>query len=187
MTNFTILDIVIAVIIICTCASGLRRGTFIEIFKIAALVMSIFIGLHFYLPLSFFFDGLLNILHPVSKALAYGLLIGVGIGLFRILRDGVMVFLQQEDLKRLSKYLGAVLGTVRALLLGSMVLVGCLLIDGTVMKRMVRHSFSSQFLLIVAPAVYSGIFHGVVRPIFSKENENSEIMSLARQHRVRPD
>lgn len=187
LANFTFLDAIIAVIIVWTCCSGFRNGTFIEIFKIAALICAVFIGLHFYLRLSEFFNGLLRILHPVSQVLSYVLLIGICVGIFRIFRDGLVIFLKQEDLKIISKCVGAVFGILRAFLLGSILLVGCLLIDHMQVTRVVRNSFTSQFLLTVSTSIYSGIFHTVVKPVFSGEEENTQIINAAQQNHLRPD
>lgn len=185
--NFTVLDAVIAVMIGWTCCSGFRKGIFVEIFKIAALGCAVFIGLHFYLRFSAFLDGLLGVLRPVSRVLSYVLLTGACIGIFRIFRDGVMVLLKQDDLKTSSRWIGAVLGCARGILLASLLLVGSLIVDHIKVTHVVRQSFSSRFLLRPGPEIYSAVFRFVVDPVFPGETQNTSIVTLARQNSIRPD
>ncbi len=185
--NFTVMDVFVGMVIVWCCWAGFRSGILIEIFKIAALFSAIFIGLHFYLRLSNFLNTRLPFLTPVSQILAYSLLIGMCIGVFRIFRDGVVVFFRQDGMKAVSRGIGLMLGFGRGLLLSSMMLLGCLLIDQAMVTRMVRDALASQLLLTWSPSIYSGIFQSVVKPVFSSEPENIQVLSLVRHKSVQPD
>jgi|GEM_PF-5645342 len=178
--NFTWLDLCSAVIVVRGCWIGFQKGFLIEVFKLIGLIAAVFVGFHFYIPFGDFLNDVLRVPKPVAHIFSYGLLIGVTVGLFQIMRGGLIVLLRDQDQEEAAwqRLVGLIFGLCRGVIFSSLVIVGCLVSGQSVLTRTVRHSFSAPALAPVSPAIYSGIFRAAVRPIFSNETENTRISTL---------
>ncbi len=181
LANFTWIDICIFVIISHACWIGFRKGTLTEVFKIAALFFAVFIGLHFYLRGGNFLSVLMRVPKPVGHAMAYTIFIGMTIGVFRIIRDGMTILLTEKDdgVSVQSRIAGLMLGALRAVLLSSVIVCGCVITGNGWIERSVRYSYSGRMFLPIAPKIYSEIYRVVVSPVFPKEEKNIAAMALA--------
>ena len=185
LSNFTWLDICVVGVIARGCWIVLRKGVLVELFKIAALIFAIFIGLHFYSRCGDFFINMLHGMKPAAYIFSYVLLIGVTVGIFRIARDGALVLFRDKDdaSSGKGKIIGLIMGFGRALLLSSLIFLGCLIVDNVHLTRTVRHSFTGQFILPLSPAVYSGVHHFLIRPVFPGEKKNTRAISLVETYK----
>jgi len=181
LANFTWLDICSVAIVTRGCWVGFREGALVEVFKFIGLVVAVFIGLHFYVPCGQFLSDVLRVPEPAAHIFSYGLLVGLTTGIFRIIRDGMIIVLRDQDqeVSRLQRAVGLILGLCRGLILSSLVIAGCLIAGQFTLTRIVRRSLSAPALFPVASKIYSGLFHFVVKPIFPGEQENTRISTLA--------
>lgn len=187
LTNFVWLDICVIIIIVRGCWIGLRKGSLVEVFKIIALFLAIFIGLHFYLDVAHVITGFVRIVAPIAPIFSYSVLVGLVIFTVRIVRDGIMVLLKSDDVSRWSKVGGLVLGFFRGILLGGLVFLGCLIADNITLTRSVRSSYLGETLLLINSNIYSGMHRFIVHPIFPKEEKNVNIAILVENNKRKRD
>ena len=183
--NFTWLDICVALIIVRGCWIGFQKGFLVEVFKMFALIVATFIALHFYSQSGDVFIHVLRRLDPVAHVFSYVVLIGITVGIFRIVRDGIVVLLKDKESEEIFAFriTGLVLGFVRSLVLSSLLVVGCLIADVGSLKRIVRHSFTAPSILAIGPQIYVEGFRRLVRPVFPNEEENEKVSAFARSNK----
>ena len=113
---------------------------------------------------------------------SYVILIALTIFIFYLIRSGIMVLVQEGEKLFLSRLFGLVLGLIRAVLLSSLLLVGCLTVDHHQMTRLVRRTFASRFLLKLTPKMYSKMYYLMIKPAFPDEPKNARVLILAEKN-----
>jgi len=65
------------------------------------------------------------------------------------------------------------------LLLGSFLLMGCLIFENPRLDQTVRKTFANQWIGLTAPVIYSTVYDAAIHPVFPQEEKNTAVMALA--------
>ncbi len=161
------------------CYIGLKKGPWIELFKIASLLICCFVIFHFYFALAEFIHGKITAL-PLESAVifSYLVLIFVITMIFRILREGVFVFVKVENFNTFSKYLGLFLGLFRSIIISAFIIFGLLISTLQYLELSARTSYFGSKAVKLPVKIYEGIFYGVVSGMFSDQTFNQEVIKV---------
>lgn len=185
--NFGWLDICMMIVFVRACWIGFHRGVLAEAFKIAGLFFAIVIGVHFYLDLAFAITKSVSIMSPVASIFSYVILISLVIVLFRFFREGVVIFFKEDDMSGAHRFIGMVVGCCRAVLLGGLIVLGCLIGNHRFLTDSVRDAFLSKKLLVVGGRIYSGAYRYIIHPVFPDEEKNFAVEKMIAQIKHRPE
>jgi len=74
-----------------------------------------------------------------------------------------------------SRMWGAMLGSVRAVLVSGLIFTAVVILDHTPTLRASQASFSGKILFHVSPTIYKGIHNNVIEKLFPNEQINSKL------------
>ena len=179
VSQFNWIDILIIVCALRMCYIGLKRGFGIELFKFLNLIFCSFISLHFYFTLGEFINSKIPTL-PLEPAtiFSYIVLIFIITILFRILREGVFVFVKQEAIRNASKYAGILLGFLRGILISALIIYGLMISSIHYFDLSARTSFFGSKIVKLPVKIYEGTFLGFTSKIFTDQSFNQEVIKV---------
>ena len=186
LANFSWLDVVVFLIIVHACWIGFKKGILTELFKMTGLVVAGVTAIHFFPRLSQEIIRFISLLEPVSAISSYIIIIVIGVVVFHLFREGIMVMFKEDEVKRVSRVAGAVGGFFRGLLLSGLILLGCLISDTVMLTQAVRHSFFSQHLVTINTVIYNQIYHFLIKSFFPDEPKNGALIKQAREYSRKP-
>ena len=154
---------------------GIKKGFIVEFFKFSGILFSVFIAAHYYSGLAEFFqNSLLNLNVTVYQAIAFVLLWSAGVGLFKLMRDGLLVLFVIEAKPVIDRWGGGIIAVARGILTASLFTFVLVLSNLTVVSNVPSSTLSRKFLAHVVPNTYQFIFDGFIVKFFSDEKLNQE-------------
>lgn len=176
--QFNWLDIVVIIIFVRTVYIAVKNGFPVEIFKLAGTVFSIYVSLHYYTGLSdAFTNKLISNIFPVEfiDFISFLILTILGYFVFFVLRWIFFRFVKIETISMLNRWGGAFTGSIRALLLISLVMYGLMISSVSYLHDSVKRSYFGKPAFKFAPAVYSGMWNGILSKFITQEKLNPAI------------
>lgn len=173
------LDIFALILIFRICYIAIERGLVIELFKLLGTVTSLFLSLHYYSRLSAFpAVKFINIPSRFFEFLSFVFLFCLGWFLFALLRAIFSRFIKLEALPVFNKWGGFALGSIRSLVLTSLIIYMLFLSSIGYFKRSVSDSLSGKYIFKIAPKIYTLIWEGVISKFDPADTYNAAVKGL---------
>ncbi|HOW35867.1 MAG TPA: CvpA family protein [Candidatus Omnitrophota bacterium] len=173
------IDILVAAIIIRIIYVGFKRGFVVELFKLIGVVLAVFVTLHYFSTFSQSLQDSAHFPAGIANIVAYGMLWGAVILVFKLVRDGLLVLLKIEAHSALDKWGGVILAAGRSVLLASLTLLFLSAATIGYFTKNLEKSLVSSRVVRVAPGLYEGIYDGIVVKFFPEEKLNTAAFTLS--------
>lgn len=171
-------DILAAGIFVRCIYVGAKKGLVVEIFKFFGMIFAIFVTLHYYLRFSLFLKKHIISTQTINEFLAFVLLWGVSIVIFKIVREGYMLVTRAGQATAVTKFGGILLGVVRgALICGLLFLLLCVPGNPYLIKK-IKTSWTGTGFVQLSPRIYRVSYNGFVSKFFPGEVENVKVYTL---------
>ncbi len=179
MLKFNWVDLLLAVLTVRTGFSGFEKGFLTELFKFTATVAATLLGLHFFPSISGFLEA--RLFFPQRSAEVASIILvlifcALLLFLLRIFLDRIFpgVFKAEKF-----KAAAMLLGGMRGLIIGSLLLIILSLIPGEYIRKSIEEkSLATPVVVQMAPAAYR-FLAGIVPGVRSKELK----IDILRRHR----
>ena len=177
ISQFNWIDILLIICILRMCYIGSRRGIGIELFKAANLCFCAFVALHFYFSLGEFMHIKIPALPLEAAAIFnYVILLVIITIIFKILRDGILIFFKGETVSSISKYLGLIFGFIRGVFISGLIIFGLLISTIHYFELSARTSFFGSKIVKFPMKTYEIVFYGIVAKVFPDQSINQEAL-----------
>ncbi|MFH1622137.1 MAG: CvpA family protein [Candidatus Omnitrophota bacterium] len=179
ISQFNWLDVLIIVCSLRMCYIGLKKGLGIELFKLINLFFCSLVVLHSYYPLGQFINNKIPAL-PLEPAavFCYAVLLFIITILFRILREGVFVFIKIESIGNLNKYAGLFIGFLRGIIISAFIIFGFLISTIHYLELSSRTSYFGMQVVKFPIRIYEVTFNGVTSKLFPHQIFNQEVIKI---------
>ena len=174
---FNWIDLLIVCLIIRVVYAGFIGGIFVELFKTLALAVAIFVGLHYYSGISNAFFSKFGVGRGLIDFFILGFLVILVFVAFRFIREGLLVFVKAKIPSEVDRWGGMIIAVARGVLASSLVFLMLNACDVPHIEKQLRRSFIRPSVKSFAPAVYRGIFDGIVS-LIPTEQLNKAAMKL---------
>ncbi len=172
-------DVLVALIFMRTLWMGVVKGLNSEFFKALGVLLTCFIGLHYFSGLAAFFGKHLPLSSIQTEILAVAVIWGIIGFLLRIVREAWIVSINPEGKVILSQRLGgAVLAFIRACLICGLIFFLIFTSGIPFLNRQVRTSWLGFHFQDTSFRVYDLIYDGAIHRIFPNENKNPALKKL---------
>ncbi len=165
---------------------ALKRGPLVEFFKLLAVIAATFVALHYYPKLAAIFYKTVAVSRATNDALAFFILWAAVAIVFKLLREGVLLFQgKKEDKAPTQQWLSFILGLIRSGLVCSLLSVAILLSGNKALAKSTSQSRSVPALAKVAVQIYQGLYDSLVKRFFSSEEFNEKVLLLLEQDKIK--
>ena len=169
------IDILMGCIVLRCFYIGFTKGFVVEFFKFLGMVFASFITLHYYFKIAQLLQPLISIPFVYCELVAFILIWLVCVFVFKIIRDGLMVFIKMEAHPIVHKAGGGVISLARASLICSLTFSLLFVSGNRFLIRSSRSSFSGFYLIELCPKIYWSGYDNFVGKIFPKDKKNKEV------------
>ncbi len=182
MNNFfaqsNFVDIIIIILALRICYIAAQMGLVIELFKLAGVLFSTYIALHYYTGLSdaiqrFFFSKELP-LEFIDFLVFLVLVTAAYLGSI-VLRSIFYRFMKLEAVPTINRIGGIALGIVRAYFLIGLFVFILSISSVNYLSSSVKHSYLGSRAFSISPRAYNWIFNSIVSKFSTKEKINLTI------------
>ena len=164
---------------------GIKTGFIIEFFKLAGILLAVFLLLHYYSSLAVIVPDRV----PISKAGAqiffFVLLWSAITFVFRLIREGVLLLFSVEANKKIDQWGGGILAVVRGLVICSLTLFLLLLAKSHYIEKLVKTSIAQRCVLNISVGIYTAVHNGFVSKFFPDEKINEEALAVVKTIKVK--
>lgn len=174
-------DILILVLALRVCYTAVTRGLRIEVFKVLGAICAAYFSLHYYLALSAFIQGsaaLQNIERDFLEFVCFIFLAGAGYAALVIPRKVFVRAPKEVEASGIDMLGGIILGSVRAILLASIILYALAISGVDYFKKSVVESYSGTHIIKAAPAAYDYIWNNFVSKAAPKQSYNQSVSDV---------
>lgn len=179
VTKFNWIDIATICLILITSYKGSQKGFLTEMFKLLAVVLSIYVSLHYFSKVS---DSLLghfkNLDVIFSDFVCFVVLAILSYLAIALLREVFSHFVKVEAVSLLERWGGLALGFIRGLFLASMLFIIFYLSTAAYLKGSVKKSYLGSQLVLTDVKVYEFLFQGIVSKFAQSEKLNKDIYEI---------
>lgn len=179
ISEFNWFDIVIIIVILRMCYIGIKKGVITELFKLTNVVLCSFVALHFYFLLGEFLHAKIPAF-PTEAAATFSFVVLVFLitVIFRVLREATSIFFKSDSLSAASKWIGAMLGFCRSLIICGLIAYWMLIAHNHYLEMSARSSITGSKLVKIPVRIYEVAFHGIVAKLLPQENLNQEVVKV---------
>jgi len=181
LTRLNWIDFIGISILIRVLYVGGKNGFIVELFKLAGIIFTTYVSLHYYVKLSdFIVQRLPRMQIPAGflHFLVFILLVAVSYTIFVLVRRAFCNLVKMEAAPMLSKWGGVFLGVGRGILTSSLVMIVLLMSIFPYLNTSVRKSYSGRPLFGVAVSTYSVIWNGLMSKFMAGEKFNESISEI---------
>lgn len=179
--NINWVDIALLILLLRICYIAVKNGFPREVFKLFGTIAAVFFSLHYYVSLSGFIRSRLGLEDKALQSLDFFVFIILVVFcqlFFVILGKIFSKALKVEALPTLNKWGGFILGLARGLLVGSLLMFILLLSGAGFLNKGVKESYSGKYIVGIAPAVYSSLWHGLLSKFFTGDKFNDTVLQV---------
>lgn len=176
--QFNWIDIFVVILLFRIGYVSLKKGLPVEIFKLLGTLTATFLSLHYYFSISLFLQQrFFNKKEPllILEFFVFLVLVISGYLIFVLLRNIFYRFIKMQAVSYLDKWGGLVLGTIRGVLLVSLIIFMLVFSGVNYFETRVKHSFLGRRLFNIAPATYSWLWNALVSKFMIGEEFNHKI------------
>lgn len=179
--QFNWVDIFVVIILFRIGYIAIKNGLPVELFKLLGTLFATFLALHYYTGLADLMSvhlGLRKI--PVAFfAFFYFLVLTIlGYLIFVFFSNVFCRFIKMEATPKLNKGGGFILGIARGILVVSLVMFILVISSLDYFKNSVKDAYSGKLLFKVAPAIYSGLYNGIVSKFIPATKFNTAVWEV---------
>lgn len=147
-------DLLVGGIAIFCVYNGIIKGGVVEFFKVLGMLFSTFLALHYYGQLAEILHHLIVLPMRISEPVAFVLIWGLVVLAFKFIRDGLTVMIKSEGSGWIHKTGGALLGLVRAVLIGGLTMALFFVTNDDILIKFAQKSYSGLRLAHLSLNVY---------------------------------
>lgn len=179
MARLNWVDIIVLILIFRILYVSAKNGFVVEFFKLAGIIFTIYISLHYY---SFLSNSISSSAFgkkvPLDflDMLVFCLLAAFSYSLFVLLRKCICHFIKMEAVPVLSKWGGFILGFGRGVLTASFLIVALFISTNVYFESSVKRSYSGKSLFEAAVNTYSGLWNGLASKFSAGEEFNKALI-----------
>lgn len=173
-------DVLILVLALRVCYIAVTRGLRIEVFKVLGAIAAAYLSLHYYLALSAFIQG--NAAQAIERdffeLVCFIFLAGAGYAALVIPRKVFVRPAKEGESSGIDMLGGIILGSVRAILLASIVLYALAISGVDYFKKSLIDSYSGTHIIRAAPAAYDHIWNNFISKVAPKQRYNQSVSDV---------
>lgn len=168
-------DVLVIIVFLRSIYIGLKRGLIVEFFKLLGVIVAIVVSFHYYSHIADFLNAKSPLPLDLADFVSLLFLSALIIVLFKFIRDGFNVLVKAEVKSFFDKFAGFILSLLRAFSLSSLTLIILFSTNLDYLKSSVNDSSSKNYLMNIAPRIYSSCFESFLVKFFPKEELNTTI------------
>ncbi len=178
-------DIVIVLILVRSATIAISQGFITELFKLLGLIVSVYIGMHYFTHISDVFKSAFKVHTGVVPLefldfLSFLVLVAVVYALFMALRSLVSSMFKAETVPAISRWGGLAVGIFRGTLLAALVTFMLAISSVPYLKECVVESYSGKRIERIAPATYFFLWDNFFSKFMTQERSNNTILEIQR-------
>ena len=178
ITNLNWVDILLIIAIIRIVYIGVKQGLLVELAKILGVILGVVIAFHYYVGLSEVVVASSPLPTGFSDLLCFVILFIIPVLLFKFFREGLTLVVKAEPIPFVNWWGGLLLGALRAGIFCS-VFIYILLISGFgYIEKSTWQSYCTNYLVNVAPTIYSFSFEKIISKFFPGEHVNNTVLDV---------
>ena len=163
LTKFNWIDLLALLLFLRTCATGSKSGLIAGLFKIAGLVASLYVSLHYFSQVGNYLAGLIPPLGvPFSNFICFIILAILPYLSVAIVRQTVMRLVKVEATSAIDRWGGLLFGFFIGVMMLSTLFIGFYASNIIYLKESVRKSYMGNRIAYANVKVYEFIFNGIV-------------------------
>lgn len=178
LKQFNWLDFFVLILLFRIGYVSVKNGLPLELFKLTGVTLSAYFSLHYYIVLSEW-AGSFGILGKMpGDILSFILFVILAIApylAFVFLRRLFLRLINIEAETRLDRWGGLILGLIRGILVASLVIYICAISPLIYFYNSAKSSFTSRYLVRIAPVTYTLLWEGIVSKFRPDENFNKRV------------
>lgn len=181
VTHLNWLDFLTAILLSRIIYIAIEKGVLNELFKFLSTLFATYLSLHYYIVLSDFLRerlGLKSIPVEFLDFLCFIVLALIGYLVFVFIRNAVNRLTKTEVTPYVARWGAFALGVARGILFTSLILFTLAVSGISYFRNSVFNSYSGRRLIYVAPAVYRGIWVGVMSKFMIAEKINQNAVEI---------
>lgn len=179
--QFNWIDILVVIILFRIIYIAIKGGLAVELFKLLATLLAVYLSLHYYTLFSAFmsrFIGVENIFGKSLNTVSLIILAIISYLIFIPLRKIFFGVIKLEPVPGLNKWGGFILGITRAILVVSLIIYILVISPAAYLKHSVQDAYSGKRLFKVAPSVYGLLWNGIISKFIPNEKFNQNIQDV---------
>ena len=176
--NVNLLDVLMLCVIVRGYYVGSKTGPIAEAFRLASVICSTFIVVHYYPLWAKFLLEKLFISERVYEFVAFVLWIAVAFTLFFFIREGWLILFKVERESVFNKWTGGILSLATSYFVCGLIFLAPVLLNNDVVRQQVESSLSRGVWSKTSGNVYKVFYGAVVHPFFPGERLNPRVMKL---------
>lgn len=180
--QFNWVDIFVVILLFRTTYSAIKRGIFIEFFKLLGTLLSCYLSLHYFTRIGDFFEARIptppTVPLEIWDFLAFLILMILGYLIFVILRETFFRFVKTEAVSILNRWGAVILGVTRGFILTSLIIFILSIPVINYFENSVADSFSGKWLIKVSTGVYSYFCKNLISKFIPKEEFNKVVLEV---------
>ncbi|HNW39787.1 MAG TPA: CvpA family protein [Candidatus Omnitrophota bacterium] len=178
LAKFNFLDFIILIVLFRICYIAAKMGLSIELFKLAGVIFSTYISLHYYVAVSDliqrrFFSQIMPL--AFMDFIVFILLVIVGYSCFILLRSLLFRFVQLNAVPRINQVAGLILGIFRSFLIVGLISFTLSISTVTYISNSVRHSYLGSRAFAISPRTYDWLWSNIFSKFSAHEKFNSTV------------
>lgn len=172
LAKFNWIDLLVLLLFLRTCATGSKSGLIAGLFKIAGLVASLYVSLHYFSQAGNYLAGLIPPLGvPFSNFICFIILAILPYLSVATMRQTVMRLVKVEATSAIDRWGGLLLGFFIGVMMLSTLFIGFYASNVLYLKESVKKSYLGYRIAYANVKAYEFIFNGIV----SKFTPNAEL------------
>jgi len=176
--NFNLVDVLMLAVLIRGFYVGRKTGFVAELLRLAGIVGSTFIILHYFIPFSVILRERLFVPGDIAEFVAFMLLMVLAIVTLFLIREGWLIAFKVEVKSVFNKWGGALLSLMTSLVVCSLLFVAFILLNQAYTNDHVERSVSRLVLKEISVSVYKGCYKTFIHPFFPDEPINVKVLKI---------
>jgi len=157
---------------------GTQQGFIVEFFKLLGIFFSTFITLHYYVAFGIVLRNYLWLPEFLLDQAGFLVLWLIVIVAFKVIRDGWLIWLKEEQITRVSRLIGGLIAILRGVLVIGLLFVYIHLTGNAFLIKTSQKSFSHRYMGDISPQLYGALFNQFIAPVFPDEKKNDKVFKL---------
>ncbi len=185
--NINWVDVGLLILLVRVVFISVKTGFVTEVFKLLGVLLALFVSLHYYAILAAVLAKKTTL---AEQSWQFWIFVSswavVTVG-FKFFRDAVLLlFKVQTTHEGFDKYGAGVLGALRAILLGSLMIFALLLIRQEYIQQQAMSAWGNKVVGRAAPNTYSFLYHHFIGKLFEQEKFNEDVFAVVSRHGTHP-
>jgi membrane protein required for colicin V production len=178
ITQLNWVDIVLLAALIRIIYIGVKQGLLVELSKILGVILGAVVAFHYYIGLSDFIVSNSPLPTGFSDLICLTTLFLIVVLVFKFIREGLAAVVKADPIPFIKSWGGFVLGALRGWIFCSFFIYIMLICGFGYIEKSARQSYSANYMVNVAPEIYSFSFDQIIGKFFPSEHLNSTVFAV---------